>query len=105
MATTAEYHREWYKKNAGRRKELVRANQARVKKWLRDYKDTCECSECGEDHPACLDFHHIDPDTKYKEVTTMAHNANSIDKIKEEIAKCVVLCSNCHRKLHSGFDS
>jgi hypothetical protein len=53
---------------------------------------------CGEKHPAALDFHHTDPSTKKASVGSL--NMDSIAAINAEIAKCIVLCSNCHRKLH-----
>lgn len=46
---------------------------------------------------ACLDFHHL----KDKEFNISNEIRNlSIENLKKEINKCVVLCSNCHRKLH-----
>jgi predicted HNH restriction endonuclease len=33
----------------------------------------------------------------------MSRGANSIDSIIKEIDKCLVICSNCHRKLHAGL--
>lgn len=54
------------------------------------------CCECGETHPAMLDFHHTDPTQKDKAISSI----HSKKKIIEEAKKCVVLCSNCHRKLH-----
>lgn len=47
-----------------------------------------------------MDFHHI-YDKKY----LIAHMANkgSLSKLMEELKKCVVLCSNCHRKVHAGL--
>ena len=55
------------------------------------------CSECGEDHPATLDFHHTDPNTKEHHPADLR---GSKARFLAEIEKCVVLCSNCHRKLH-----
>jgi hypothetical protein len=54
----------------------------------------CEC--CGYNlFPEALDFDHIDPMQKHCAVGTMClHSKEFIDK---EIAKCRVLCSNCHR--------
>ena len=68
--------------------------------WFNNYKKKLSCQECGEDHPACLDFHHRNPSDKTYEVSTMIRNCSSIETIIEEIKKCDVLCSNCHRKLH-----
>ena len=70
--------------------------------WFNEYKTTLKCNVCGENHPAVLDFHHNDPNQKEGEVTTIVSRNWSLDRIKEEINKCTVLCSNCHRKLHWG---
>ncbi len=58
------------------------------------------CMSCGESHPATLDFHHRDPMQKTLSVGTFVCRTTQIELILEEIAKCDVLCSNCHRKLH-----
>lgn len=58
------------------------------------------CTQCSETHIACLDFHHIDTESKEGNITEMASNGLSKAKLLKEIQKCVVLCSNCHRKLH-----
>ena len=52
---------------------------------------------CGEKDIACLDFHHIN--NKVRDVSSLIKNEN-LNKVKLEIEKCIVLCSNCHRKLH-----
>lgn len=57
------------------------------------------CLVCGEKHPACLDFHHRDGKTdKLGDIGTMRHFG--IKRLNAEIAKCDVLCANCHRKHH-----
>jgi hypothetical protein len=58
------------------------------------------CVDCGESHPACLDFHHLDPKQKSENINYMLRNNRTWPTIEAEIAKCVVLCSNCHRKRH-----
>ena len=68
--------------------------------WFKKYKETLQCSVCGETHPACLDFHHRDPSTKKAPVGNMVHRSSSKTSILREIEKCDVLCANCHRKLH-----
>jgi hypothetical protein len=52
----------------------------------------------GDMEPACLDFHHQDRVSKDEAVSRML--TWSMDKIMHEISKCIVLCSNCHRKEH-----
>lgn len=58
------------------------------------------CIKCDEKEPCCLDFHHIDSSTKDG---IIAERRNASEAwIRKEIEKCVVLCANCHRKLHNG---
>ena len=94
------YHQKRYQEN----KELYkrRAQEHRQKKldYVNNYKVNKGCAKCGEKHVACLDFHHIDNSTKTKDIATMAFNKAKMEKIIEEINKCIVLCSNCHRKHH-----
>lgn len=58
-----------------------------------------KCSDCGaEFNPWVFDFHHRDPTEKewsWGDVRT-----SNWEKIKEEIDKCDLLCSNCHRTRH-----
>lgn len=69
------------------------------KKLFKEYKKTLKCQRCGENHIACLDFHHKNPAEKDFQIG-VGYCSNSIKRIKEEIAKCDVLCANCHKKLH-----
>ena len=48
-----------------------------------------------------LDFHHLDGSQKDCPVSSMQCRKKS--KVAEEINKCVVLCANCHRRLHAGL--
>lgn len=59
----------------------------------------CEC--CGyKEHACALDFDHLDPSTKLRDISKM--HTTSIPKLKAEMAKCQVLCANCHRiKTHN----
>jgi len=66
--------------------------------WLLNYKAKSKCVVCGEDNPACLDFHHKNP--KEKDILIGRASAYSLDRIKAEVKKCVIICANCHRKLH-----
>jgi len=66
-----------------------------------DYKGG-ECQCCG--YNKCnnaLDFHHVDPKTK-KFGIGKQRRTNLTDEIKEELDKCILVCSNCHREIHAG---
>ena len=64
-----------------------------------------ECAECGYNRcAAALDFHHINKETKVGGIAEFESNGKiTLEMLKEEIRKCVVLCANCHRELHAGF--
>lgn len=65
---------------------------------INDYKDSLECSKCGEKRNWLLDFHH--PDPSKKEFQISQGERYGWEKIKKEIDKCIPLCSNCHRDFH-----
>lgn len=61
------------------------------------------CSECSyNDSSAALDFHHINPEDKELSIGTSVYSGVPMEKLLDEIEKCEVLCSNCHRKVESS---
>lgn len=61
-------------------------------------KYTCQC--CGEKTACCLLFHHCNNGTnKDKNISTIVSQKN-IKRLIEEINKCIVVCHNCHQKIH-----
>jgi protein-arginine kinase activator protein McsA len=79
---------------------FVRKSRQKLAEWLREYKKSLKCSNCPESHPATLEFHHKDPSQKTITISRMCTNIGSKKRILDEISKCIVLCANCHRKLH-----
>lgn len=74
----------------------------KTRNWLREYKRTLKCKNCGkkgEDCFACLDFHHRHTSEKIDTVNIVAKKNNFL-LLFQEIEKCDVLCVNCHRILH-----
>lgn len=119
------YHREWRRRNAERVNEERRerykndpdfrrtlresATESRARKYaeakdeLADVKRASGCVVCAEDEPAVLVFHHVDQSTKAFSISAgLQSRVWRMDEVRAEIAKCVVLCGNCHRKLHAG---
>jgi hypothetical protein len=64
--------------------------------WINTFKDQ-GCVKCDETRYYVLDFHHIDPNEKDFPISG---NQYGYEKLKKEIEKCIVLCSNCHREFH-----
>src|SRR5947209_14515506 len=51
------YQRSWHQRNRARR--IARVNERKARIWeFYNQKATLECSQCGENHPATLQFHH-----------------------------------------------
>ena len=67
----------------------------------RRYKAWCKCKICGEKEPVALDLHHTDPYEKDSNPASLY--SYSTKRLKAEIRKCIVLCANCHRKVHAGI--
>src|SRR5277367_6013337 len=97
------YHKQWYEKNKVARKEQIIQREKGIRCWFQEFKRTLKCSRCPENHPACLDFHHRDPAKKSFNISTAVTDGWGINRILEEVAKCIVLCKNCHAKEHSGL--
>lgn len=73
----------------------------RVRRWWQAYRRRLSCVVCGEDRTACLDHHHHkDREGKKAEVGRLVRAGYALSTIQAEIAKCVVLCANCHRLFH-----
>lgn len=60
------------------------------------------CHACGRDRPASLfEFHHWDASQKDFGLSESGI-PRSWAKTVAELAKCVMLCANCHREVHAG---
>lgn len=77
--------------------------------YIKQYKLNKGCELCGYNkNAAALSFDHIDPNTKYRTRTGKImqpsdlfkdHKEYSMKVINDEIAKCRVLCANCHMEI------
>lgn len=106
-AQCRECHREYRKKHYEKNKQkyILKAKKYKKQQYklFQEYKETLSCVICKENDSCCLDFHHLDPSKKEGSVPIMVGNSTFLsEKVQKEISKCVVLCSNCHRKVHAG---
>ena len=61
-----------------------------------------KCQLCGYQRDIhALEFHHIK--SEQKNFSFNKANAVSWEKTKEELKKCILVCANCHREIHSGL--
>lgn len=89
------------------RLEAVSRRRRKVKQMLVSEAGG-RCVLCGYDRcVSALHFHHIDPRSK-KFHLSMQGVARSIAAARAEMAKCALLCANCHAEVEAGlvtFDS
>jgi transposase len=86
----------------------VRCNSDRVAARRRMIKQILlaemggECLICGySECDRALQFHHVDPESKRFSIA-FEGVTRSIDRAREEAAKCVLLCANCHAEVEAG---
>ncbi len=76
-----------------------RKQTQKITEYVNDLKKQ-GCKVCGETCLPCLDFHHLH---NKKEILSVLRRQGSLEKVKEEVLKCIILCANCHRKYHFGL--
>lgn len=83
--------------NSSREAEYKRKARERNRDYIRDIKEDHPCSDCGNFyHFSQMDFDHVDGKKKHN-IARIANSAVSIKTIKDELRKCELVCSNCHR--------
>lgn len=84
-----------------REKYIARALslKRRRREFVRQQKIGKKCKYCPENRPYCLDWHHPE-DNKEQGLCQMAHRGVSEEKLLAEIAKCELVCKNCHAEIH-----
>jgi hypothetical protein len=91
------YAREYRKTHQEKMIESARA-------WRRarkDYVDSLKtkCVKCGEGFPGVHEFHNVEPK---KFGLSYATRVKDYSEICEEAKKTILLCANCHKKVHVG---
>lgn len=66
--------------------------------WLLEYLRQHPCVDCGETDPVVLDFDHV-KGRKDFHISRALSLGWAIETIEKEMEKCVVRCSNCHRRV------
>ena len=78
-------------------REYTKQRRHGIDKFLQEVKSV-PCTDCGEQHPYyVMQFDHC-RGTKLFTISQSTSAGHSLDKIKAEIAKCDVVCANCHAK-------
>ncbi len=92
----------WHYQNVQWNTKRTLRRRARLRSWVSEQKESEGCQVCGETNCSVLDFHHLDPSEKTMAITEMVTYGYGRERLSNEMAKCVVLCANCHRKEHGN---
>ena len=82
------------------KRAITNLRRNRLRAWLNDYKKNLACERCGFADYCALEFHHHRRGEKDFNVADMIRSGFSIDTMRREIQKCIVLFSNCHQIEH-----
>jgi hypothetical protein len=95
---------EWYQNHKESEVKTIKAyiysRRKEIKLWFDNLKANKACQHCNDNRPQVLQFHHLDPKKKDIQLSSASRNGWSKNRIEKEIAKCIVLCSNCHIMEH-----
>jgi hypothetical protein len=87
--------KEKYRRRRGQKKAKP-GNQSTNRKYVRQAKNV-PCMDCGISYPYyVMDLDHREPSSKHKNVSSMMKYPTAL--VIEEVSKCDVVCSNCHRE-------
>lgn len=93
---SAEFHRAHYQANKNAYKASRTALKSKLIDWFRTYKETHPCADCGvQYHYYTMQFDHV-ADNKEFDVSQMLSVTTSRQRIEAEMAKCELVCANCH---------
>lgn len=89
----------WLKNHRKQQTDYVRERNRKIKLIGIEYLGG-KCARCGQQFPAYVyDFHHRNPKEKEGAPALLMHR--TWEKVKKELDKCALLCTNCHRIVHA----
>ena len=90
------YQKALYKENPAKYKAYTKAYIHKVRDYVRKVKSG-PCVDCGQTFHYCvMDFDHVRGKKSFG-LATVSYACRSIEIVMREIAKCDLVCSNCHR--------
>lgn len=98
---TSKARKQWYADNRQRRQEAANQRNQERKRLIVDHFGD-KCHDCGNTYQQCVyEFHHLDP--TQKDVNPSKALSWSEERMWQELNKCIMLCSNCHKVRHFGL--
>lgn len=95
---------QYFQENKEQESKLRNLRSKEYKEWYLDLKRG-PCSDCGKSyHPVAMQWHHRSDEIKLYNLGYMKSRKMARKKILEEIAKCDLVCANCHAIRHFAND-
>ena len=94
------YYAEGRAHHRQRTNTLKRQRVAEAQQLVLEYLGTRPCADCGERDPVVLEFDHVG--AKRAEVSMLVRRGVLPAVLMQEIARCEVVCANCHRRRTAG---
>lgn len=96
-----EYQRKWYLANKELQKQRTAQNKKNnytiTREYIKKLKEKTPCADCGKYYPSfVMDFDHKE-NKEFLISRAVSSGTHTLEKIKKEIEKCDIVCSNCHR--------
>jgi len=91
------YTNRYYENNTNKYYLKNKERKNITRQFILDYASNHPCVDCGENDPIVLEFDHV-RGKKLFNVGSSAKKSCSLALIKTEIAKCEVVCANCHKR-------
>lgn len=86
----------WEQRNPDKVREQTRRSRSKKREWLNSLKDA-PCEDCGHQFPPeCMDWDHV----RGRKLFCVGYADTqhiSRERVIREIAKCDLVCANCHR--------
>jgi len=96
-----EATKKWQAKNPDKIKKYHEITQKRYSDIMHELKSN-GCAICGYDKcDTALEFHHVNPQDKKFTCGVDGFIIHNSKDFKEELNKCILLCANCHKELHT----
>jgi hypothetical protein len=98
-----EYDAAWYRANKAKRQARVRADRAAHVEWMNSLKEGRPCADCGQAFPPyVMEWDHLPGTEKTLVLADTRRAAYGRRRILAELAKCELVCANCHRERTFG---
>ena len=97
ISCCSKRHKKYFQANRGKYLDKAKKHREKLINFVNSLKDQ-PCVDCKQSHPPyVMDFDHLDSTTKVDTISRL-QRTGSKELIIEEIKKCELVCSNCHRE-------